>query len=631
MRPGALRPSRMRTLLLVSLLALSFGLTALSLLAVRYTLQRQLQQDLRSDLQHSVDTFLNLEHQRREMLFRETALLADLPSLKALMTTQDARTMQDGGKDFWKISGSDLFQLYRPDGQLIVSYGRGLSPDGIPAPAFREASVKLGLDQTEEMRTLAADGRLYEITAHSLIFGPRSDGTLLGYVVLGSSIDENVAGQVSQATAAKVAFTLNGRVVVSTLGRRLQLALSEDTSIDKLHLGKVTDMRLSGQRYLVAVQPLSDASSADLSHVDLIVLRSRTDATRLAMALNGWLLGLGALALVLGTVIAVSISRRVTRPLESLVECARALGRGDFHYQLATGGTAEILELASAFNHMQRELQSSQRALVDSERLATIGRMASSISHDLRHYLSAMYANAEFLSLASTPQAEREELIFEVESAVRGMTDLLDSLLGFSRTGKTLSPSYESIPFLIERAAALLCAHPEGRSLQIDLEALPAVEAWVDATKFVRAVFNLLLNACQAANRGSLVPSVTLALSEQTNRSATEDLNPARHSDLNEIVIDITDNGPGVPAALVSTMFEPFVSHGRENGSGLGLTLAQHIAQEHGGLVQLQQSSPGKTVFRLSLNKQTLGLLRQGSAGAEISPNATAENTRSHR
>ena len=152
---------------------------------------------------------------------------------------------------------------------------------------------------------------------------------------------------------------------------------------------------------------------------------------------------------------------------------------------------------------MRLELQSSQRALVDSERLATIGRMASSISHDLRHYISAMYANAEFLSLASTPQAERDGLIFEVQTAVQGMTDLLDSLLGFSRTGRPLLLSYESIPYLIERAVGLLRAHPEARSLDVCLSDLPGIEAWVDATKIVRMIFNLLLNACQAANRGA--------------------------------------------------------------------------------------------------------------------------------
>ena len=100
----------------------------------------------------------------------------------------------------------------------------------------------------------------------------------------------------------------------------------------------------------------------------------------------------------------------------------------------------EIRELSRAFERMRVELQRTQNDLLDSERLATIGRMASSISHDLRHYLSAMYANAEFLSSGALPQAEREELFLEVRAAVQGMTDLLDSLLLFTQTGRALQP-----------------------------------------------------------------------------------------------------------------------------------------------------------------------------------------------
>jgi signal transduction histidine kinase len=348
------------------------------------------------------------------------------------------------------------------------------------------------------------------------------------------------------------------------------------------------------------VMPLCATGCTMPSKVQLVVMRSYSESRRLVSVINRWLLGLGCLALALGTVLAGSISRLVTRPLEKLVDGARALGRGDFTYKLPGGGTAEIRELTQAFDHMRVGLEDSQRALVDSERLATIGRMASSISHDLRHYISAIYANAEFLSLEATPQAEREELIFEVQTAVHGMTDLLDSLLGFSKTGKALLPSYESIPYLVERAAGLLRAHPEARLIELKLDHLPNVEGWVDATKIVRAVFNLLLNACQAANRGGLTPSVTVQLAE----------------DEDENVLRIIDNGPGVPASFVATIFEPFVSRGRENGTGLGLTLAQHIAQEHGGLVRLEESAPGRTVFALILRKEALSRLHGAPATA---------------
>ena len=87
---------------------------------------------------------------------------------------------------------------------------------------------------------------------------------------------------------------------------------------------------------------------------------------------------------------------------------------------------------------MRGELKRTHRELLESDRLATIGRMASSVSHDLRHHLSAIYANAEFMSLPNTGPEERAELHLEVQEAVQSMTDLIESLLLFSQTGQML-------------------------------------------------------------------------------------------------------------------------------------------------------------------------------------------------
>src|SRR5271168_962113 len=115
---------RMRTTLLIPLLLLSFGLTPLSLLILQTIVKQQARASLASDLQHSVQTYQNLARQRRELLVRESALLADLPSLKALMTA-DTRTIEDGGVEFWKVSGADVFALIDRNGKLIVAYNRG--------------------------------------------------------------------------------------------------------------------------------------------------------------------------------------------------------------------------------------------------------------------------------------------------------------------------------------------------------------------------------------------------------------------------------------------------------------------------------------------------------------------------
>src|ERR1044071_10129724 len=94
---------------------------------------------------------------------------------------------------------------------------------------------------------------------------------------------------------------------------------------------------------------------------------------------------------------------------------------------------------------MRQSLQKIQQNLIESERLATIGRMASSISHDLRHSLAAIVANAEFLCESRLPADQREELYQEIRAAVNQMTDLIDSLLEFSRTRESLHPTYGTV------------------------------------------------------------------------------------------------------------------------------------------------------------------------------------------
>jgi signal transduction histidine kinase len=140
----------------------------------------------------------------------------------------------------------------------------------------------------------------------------------------------------------------------------------------------------------------------------------------------------------------------------------------------------------------------------------------------------------------------------------------------------------------------MIRSHPDGQHVTLSVDDLPTAELWMDAKKVERAIYNLLLNACQAARRGSLIPRVRLAFEE------TDD----------KIRVFVIDNGGGVAEPIRRTLFDPFVSEGRQSGIGLGLTLANLIAQEHGGSVTLEESSPGKTIFCLCLDKGALQSLR---------------------
>jgi signal transduction histidine kinase len=587
---------RMRTILLLSLLSLSCGLTAMSLIVIRNSLQKQIRSNLAADLLHSTVTFQNLQYQRQQLLDREVALLADLPSLKALMTTHDLNTIQDGGAEFWKVSGSDLFALVTTSGTVAAVYDTA----GLPDRQDLELQLKRLLDSRSDQPYLLSNHRLYQVSFRPLVFGSEVTGAPLGFVIAGYSIDDRISRQVREAASADVIFLAAERVVSSTLDAQHNLDLQRQNGAIAPQAVE-QDLWLGNEHYLAASVPIPTFSEVP---VHLLVLKSYDQASIFAMRLNRLLLVLGLLVVVVATLLALYISSSITRPLDDLLAGARALGSGDFEYRLTGGGTRELKELSRAFDAMRNQLRRSQQELVESARLAVIGRMASSISHDLRHYLSAIYANAEFLSNPATPSLERDELMLDVQLAVQGMTDVLESLLVFSRTGKSLHPTYESFNALVERAVGLIRTHPEAHGVAIQVEHLPHAEAWMDARMIERAVFNLLINAAQAARTGSQPAVVNVSLTE--NAQLME--------------LRITDSGPGVPTAIRETLFEPFVSDGKRRGIGLGLTIANRIAQEHGGRVYLDDLRVGHTTFILSLPRIVLGSLLTNELTESVAP-----------
>ena len=536
------------------------------------------------------------------MLSREAALLADLPSLKALMTTQDTQTIQDGSEEFWTISGADFFGLSSANGKLLTHSNRGhaLNDDLIAS------GLQACMAYSEDPCMIAFGQNLYELSIKPLYFGPPENGSQLGYVVLGYAIDHQVAREVSEVAAAEVAFLVNADVAATTVPSARLPDLGKSISTIDASNSFPQRIQLGGESYMVSTSRLPTAGQAQ---VQLVVLKSYDRASEYLHRVNQWILALGLSALVIGLFLAAAVSRTVTRPLEALVAGTRALARGDFNYRLSADGAIEVRELGLAFERMRAELKRTQGELIESDRLATIGRMASSVSHDLRHHLSAIYANAEFMSLAHTGNEERTELLVEVQEGVQGMTDLIESLLVFSQTGQALHLHQESIASLIERTVSIVRQHPECRDVRIVAANLEPADAWIDGRKLGRAIYNLLLNACQAARKnGEVAPTVFVTLFE----------------DQEKLRIRICDSGRGVPTSIRETLFQPFVSANKENGTGLGLTLAQYIAQEHGGEVELEESSPGKTVFSILLYKKALESLRRSHS--EVAVNGSSRD-----
>jgi signal transduction histidine kinase len=565
---------RLRTKFLLSMVLVSAALTFTTLLVVRRTVQKQVRLGIQRDLQNSVSAFHNFQKQREMTLERSAALLADLPNVRALMTTHDAPTIQDASRALWQLSGSDLLLLADTSGKVMAL--QATPPEVTVRQAQDFFPQGPSLDGTRHWWYV--EGHLYEVCLQEIYFGPESEHRVLGYLGLGYEIDDRVARDLSRVAASEVVFRYGDSIARSTLKP------SQEAELLRITPGggplQADPVRLGEEEFLATSVDLTSPVAPALS---LWVLKSFDQATAFLRSLNELLLALGLAAVLAGSLLVFLISLTFTRPLENLVAGVRALEQGDYTYPLHARGGDEVAEVAGAFDRMRSSLQKSQRELLDAERLATIGRMASSISHDLRHSLAAVMANAEFLCESALNPSQREELYAEIRIAVSQMTDLIESLLEFSRTRESLRPAYGDVQSAVEHAIQTVYTHPEYQRVRMVVACEGSTEGWFDFKKLERALLNLLLNACDAVP----VDGGKVEIGLRRNGEKLE--------------IRIADNGPGIADAVRDRLFEPFVSHGKENGTGLGLTVVQKILQDHGGDVAVEQSSVAGTTFRLSL------------------------------
>ena len=228
-------------------------------------------------------------------------------------------------------------------------------------------------------------------------------------------------------------------------------------------------------------------------------------------------------------------------------------------------------------------LRSVPLALPTLEPLSAVSRMVALVSHDLRHPLTAILANAEFLTRSDIDEMERNDLYNEIRCAVDRMNGLVSSLLECSKGGDKHRPGARNIVDTIERAIRMTSVRQEFRRITIEHRHQGISVGWFDSDGLDRVLGNLVLNACEAVSpdSGHIVITST--------------------GDRASLRLAVWDNGPGIPPALQDSVFQPFVSYGKAEGNGLGLAIAKKIVQDHGGEIYLDGRNETGTLFRITI------------------------------
>jgi signal transduction histidine kinase len=564
---------KLRTKFLLSFCAILFGFGAATVQVVKRIVEIQIRQVLMGDLRNSVTTFRSFESVSDEKLIVVSELVASMPALKALMTTQDVTTIQDGSDALSQLAGSDLFVLSDQSGVVVAVHSK-IADVGVHTHDVFNTSMP---DTGRHSWTFIGN-HLFETVSQPIYFGPLDNSRLLGIVTVGYQINDNVTKTVAAIAASKVAFQYGDTIVSSTLtpSQLKHIPANVDVPEDKMGAFEV---KIEGERFVATSLLLADAPKP----VRLIVLKSFDQASVFLKRVNEIVIAMNAIAICIGSILVVFISHKFTKPLGRLLEGVRALEQRNFNYPLFRSGNDELAELTSAFDEMRSSLAAAEEKLLEAERSATIGRMASSISHDLRHRLTAIMANAEFLAESDLSPKRKLELYENVQGAIRKMTDLLESLLELSRTTQSLRREHVSMEEIVEASIAAIRLHPQFRSVHIGIYCAERISGSFDPRILERGLYNLLLNACE------MVSSETGLIEIKIQKLGSD------------VEIRVCDNGPGIAECIREKLFLPFVSHGKQHGSGLGLAIVQKACQDHGGKLLVENANPGSTTFLMAL------------------------------
>lgn len=590
-------PGTLRTKFLLSMALISALLTTAVLLVVRYRVQLHVRTEIAQALKTSVTTFESVQRQRESTLERSAELVAALPPLKAMMTSGDPATIQDASRMFWELSGSQLFVLVDRDARLMALHA--VTPR-FPR-AVVQASVRRYFDTGTANDWWFGDGHLFQVFVQPIYFGGEETGHPIGILAVGYEIDDTVAMDLRRVASSEVGFGYQRALVISTVSGAARAALDAHLSGLGREEGTPQELRIGPERYLATSVRLSPPSSP---LVTLTVLKSFDEATAFLQSLNRWIAAIGVAAVLAGGLLVFLVSTSFTNPLGRLVSGVRALERGDYGYPLELHGKDEVSDLTQAFVTMRARLRDSQRRLLDAEQLATIGRMSSTISHDLRHPLTAIQAYAEFLAERNLTDAQRRDCYEEIQSAVNRMMDEINALLAFSKQGEALRPVDGDALEVIERAIRTMKALPEFDAITVTRSQEGPCMGRFDPAKLERVLLNLLVNAGEALAPGAGRIDVTCTANDRG------------------LEIRVADTGPGIAPEIRDKLFQPFVSFGKDNGIGLGLTVVQSIVQRHGGQVSVERTGPQGTVFLIMLPRDlgdTAGLRDSVSKTAETS------------
>ena len=579
----------LRTKFLLSLVLTTTGLSCATLLVVRHTAQKRLQQEIVSDAQNSGLTLQLLLHQREAMLNRKASLLGTL----AAVTLDDDPTLQDSADNPLDTEGNDLVILANGDHRITALHTTN--------PRFQQADAQqLVAYADREHRTVDwwyAAGTLYQVVIQHVENRTGETGNKPETVVVGRELGYSAVHDLGRISASDVAFSYRDDIAASTL-----TALNEHELNVKLRATpQLGDIWIGGAEFYGVSLPLTKAASP---RARIVILKPYAAAAEFLSEINRLLLGLGGLALVVAIWLAFFISEAFTRPLANLDKGVHALEQGDFAFPLEAGGEDEVGRVTRAFGRMRSTLQKNElqkRKLEDelrqSQKMDALGRLAGGVAHDFNNLLTVIKGHSDLMIERLQPTDPLLGSGQQIRSAADRAASLTRQMLAFSRR-QALEPTIFDLNVLVTDMCKLL-----KRLIHEDVEfslragaSLGKVKA--DTGQIEQVVLNLAVNACDAMPQGGklIIETKHVFVDDEYERMRPT-VPPG-----NYVLLSVTDTGHGMDAETKARIFEPFfTTKEKGKGTGLGLATVYGVVKQSGGFIWVETAPERGSSFEVYL------------------------------
>jgi signal transduction histidine kinase len=291
------------------------------------------------------------------------------------------------------------------------------------------------------------------------------------------------------------------------------------------------------------------------------------------------------------SLIGILFAKKIARPVYALVRGVQLFGQGKLTHTIEVPGSGELTMLAGEFNSMALKLTEKERALQRAERLATLSKFASILSHEIRNPLNSMVINLQILRREMEKQngsVEKQSRYYErVLSEIWRIDGLVENFLTYARP-----PALNRYPYNVNEILDEVVDVHQGTARERSVTVTtrydqPVLMAAVDANQLKQVFLNLMLNAFDAMEQGG---ALTIATRLQVP-DWTGDLTQTISAQERYVVIVFQDTGCGIQPEHLECIFDVYYTS-KSTGTGLGLPIAQQIIEKHGGKIEVT-SRPG--------------------------------------